>query len=466
MTLFIISFLGGALTVLAPCILPVIPFVFARVDQPFVKSGLPMLVGMASTFAAVGTLGAAAGSWAVEANEYGRIAATALLGLMGAAMVFPRLAERLTRPLVSVGLDLSNAANAHTAMAGNCVLPSFIRGVATGLLWAPCAGPILGLILTGAVLQGPNVKTSLLLLAYGAGAVSSLALVLLAGHRIFAAMKRSLGIGEWFRKGLGITVLSGAVVVMTGVDTGWLAQVSSGSVEASVEKMLLQHFAPRQTGKMPIVDGQQQAKRNAPGGRLILVQAQQNRQPLNLPVEGLFPPLTGAVDWLNSPPLTVEALRGKVVLVNFWTFGCINCRNVLPYVRDWDRKYKDQGLVVVSVHAPEFAYEKNIENVKRAASELGATFPIAIDNRFEIWKAFNNNYWPANYFIDSQGRIRFHHFGEGEYEKSERVIQQLLKEARVGDRPVPMTETTLETLNAALALQRAGDFVAAGVGAG
>jgi len=148
---------------------------------------------------------------------------------------------------------------------------------------------------------------------------------------------------------------------------------------------------------------------------------------------------------LNSPPLTVEALRGKVVLVNFWTFGCINCRNVLPYVREWDRKYKDQGLVVVSVHAPEFAYEKNIENVKRAASELGASFPIAIDNRFEIWKAFNNNYWPANYFIDSQGRIRFHHFGEGEYEKSERVIQQLLKEARVGNRPVPMTETTLET---------------------
>ena len=142
--------------------------------------------------------------------------------------------------------------------------------------------------------------------------------------------------------------------------------------------------------------------------------------------------LGSATEWINSPPLSVQQLRGKVVLVDIWTFGCYNCRNALPYVRDWYRKYKDQGLVVVGVHSPEFAYEKNIGNVKRAVQELGIEFPVAVDNNFAIWRAFNNRYWPAHYFIDAQGRIRFHHFGEGEYERSERVIQQLLEEARQG----------------------------------
>ena len=149
-----------------------------------------------------------------------------------------------------------------------------------------------------------------------------------------------------------------------------------------------------------------------------------------LPVEGRLPELMGATAWLNSPPLSSAALRGKVVLVDFWTFGCINCQRALPYVRAWAEKYKDQGLVVIGVHAPEFAFERKINNVKRAAGDLGLHFPIAIDNDFAIWRSFSNEYWPANYFVDAQGRIRFHHFGEGEYERSEQVIRQLLEEAR------------------------------------
>jgi thiol-disulfide isomerase/thioredoxin len=158
--------------------------------------------------------------------------------------------------------------------------------------------------------------------------------------------------------------------------------------------------------------------------------------PLRLPVEGTMPPLDGAAAWLNTPPLTAEALRGKVVLVDFWTYSCINCLNALPHVREWNRKYKDQGLVVVSVHTPEFAYEKSINNVKRAVSNLDVSFPVAIDNNYAIWRAFGNNYWPAHYFVDAQGRIRFHHFGEGEYQKSEQVIQQLLEEARKEAKPL------------------------------
>ena len=151
--------------------------------------------------------------------------------------------------------------------------------------------------------------------------------------------------------------------------------------------------------------------------------------PAALPVEGRFPGLDGAVQWLNSPPLSAEALRGKVVLVDFWTYSCINCLRTLPYLKAWAEKYRDQGLVVIGVHAPEFAFERNIDNVRKAAHDLGVTYPIAIDNNYAIWRAFGNNYWPAHYFIDAKGNVRFHHFGEGEYEKSEAVIRQLLAEA-------------------------------------
>lgn len=148
-----------------------------------------------------------------------------------------------------------------------------------------------------------------------------------------------------------------------------------------------------------------------------------------LPVQGPLPPLSGAVQWLNSPPLSAEALKGKVVLVDFWTYSCINCLRSLPYVKAWAEKYRDQGLVVIGVHAPEFAFERDVGNVTKAVKDLGIDYPVAIDNDYRIWRAFDNQYWPAHYFADAQGRIRYQHFGEGEYAESERVIQQLLREA-------------------------------------
>ena len=148
-----------------------------------------------------------------------------------------------------------------------------------------------------------------------------------------------------------------------------------------------------------------------------------------LPIEGTLPSLGGAIEWLNTQPLTMAELRGKVVLVEFWTYTCINWRRTLPYVRGWADKYKDQGLVVIGVHTPEFEFEKNRENVRHAVKEIGITFPVAVDSNYAIWGAFKNQYWPALYFVDAQGRIRHHHFGEGGYEQSELVIQRLLAEA-------------------------------------
>jgi thiol-disulfide isomerase/thioredoxin len=150
---------------------------------------------------------------------------------------------------------------------------------------------------------------------------------------------------------------------------------------------------------------------------------------VQLPIEGELPSLAGATAWLNSQPLTAASVRGKVVLIDVWTYTCINWLRQLPYVRAWAEKYKNQGLVVIGVHTPEFAFEKNVDNVRRAVKDLKVNYPIAIDSEYATWRALNNKYWPALYFVDAQGRIRHHHFGEGEYEQSERVIQQLLAEA-------------------------------------
>ena len=225
MTLPVIAYLAGVLTILSPCILPVLPFVFARAEQPFVKSTLPMLAGMAITFALVATLAAVGGSWAVHANEYGRYAAIGLLAIFGLTLVSPQLATILTRPVVALANRLLNSTGGPRSVptAGS----SLVLGVATGLLWAPCAGPILGLVLTGAALQGANVQTTLLLLAYSAGAATSLGLALLIGGRVFTAMKQALGAGEWVRRGLGIAVVAGVVSIGFGADSVLLARISS-----------------------------------------------------------------------------------------------------------------------------------------------------------------------------------------------------------------------------------------------
>jgi thiol-disulfide isomerase/thioredoxin len=163
--------------------------------------------------------------------------------------------------------------------------------------------------------------------------------------------------------------------------------------------------------------------------RLSLAQGDPLAMPLESSDRRVFPSLDGATTWLNSPPLTAAGLRGKVVLVEFWTYSCINWRREYPYVRAWAAKYKDRGLVVIGVHSPEFTFETDLDNVRRAAKDIGANYPIAVDSEHAIWRAFGNAYWPALYFIDAQGRVRHHHHGEGDYDQSERVIQQLLSEA-------------------------------------
>jgi cytochrome c biogenesis protein CcdA/thiol-disulfide isomerase/thioredoxin len=395
MLLFVLAFLGGILTIASPCVLPVLPFVFARADRPFVRTGLPTLLGMAIAFAGIATLAAVGGSWAVQANHYGRVAALTLLAIFGVALLFPDVSTRLTAPLVALGARLTQSSGNRNASSRGTVARSLVLGGAIGLLWAPCAGPVLGLILTGAALQGASVHTSLLLFSYAAGAATSLALALLAGGRVFAAMKRSLGAGEWIRRGLGAAVLAAVAAIALGFDTGLLTHVSQPST-AKLEQGLVD--------------------------RVRLAEAAE------LPVEGTLPPLSGVVAWLNSPPLTTESLKGKVVVIDFWTYSCVNCQRSIPYVEGWAQKYRGRGVVVIGVHTPEFAFEKNVDNIRQAIADQKITYPVAVDSDYAIWRAFNNEYWPAQYFVDARGRIRYHHFGEGDYDNMDGVIAQLLAE--------------------------------------
>jgi cytochrome c biogenesis protein CcdA/thiol-disulfide isomerase/thioredoxin len=441
MLIFLLAYLGGVLTILSPCILPVLPFVFARADRPFVKSGLPLLVGMAVSFAAIASLASVGGGWAVEANRIGRAIALLLFGGFALLLIFPTLSDRAMQPLVRLGERLSGPGRKE-GMGGSLVL-----GLATGLLWAPCAGPILGLILTGAALSGANASTTLLLLAYALGAATSLALALLVGGRVFAAMKRSLGVGQSVRRVLGVLILGAVVVIALGLDTRILTNLSAGQTNAIESRLAgvlgLEDEMPMQGGSKGLKD------------------------------EGPLPSLDGAVAWLNSPPLTREQLRGKVVLIDFWTYSCINCIRTIPHVKALHERYAKDGLVIIGVHTPEFAFERDLRNVRKAVRDFGVAYPVAVDNSWSIWRAFSNRYWPAHYLADANGRIRYHHFGEGGEKATEAAVRALLAEA--GKAPaLPMARAEVEgagiaanfkevaTRETYLGFRRAENFVAPG----
>ena len=256
----VLAYLGGILTIMSPCILPVLPFVFSRADHSFRKDGLPLLAGMAVAFAGVATIATVSGGWAVRANQYGRVIALIIFAAFGLTLVWPGLAERLSRPLVRLGGRLSKPASNTSSPRQSLEL-----GIATGLLWAPCAGPILGLVLTQAALEGASAHTSLLLLSYALGAATSLAIVLFAGNRVFHALKRSLRAEVWIRRGLGMAVLVGVTAVALGADRGILTRLSLIST-SGLEQKLVDRLHP---------------------GSDTLGEAS----------------VTGAVAWLNSAPL-------------------------------------------------------------------------------------------------------------------------------------------------------------------
>lgn len=412
MTLALAAYLAGVLTILSPCIVPVLPFVLAQGGRPFLSGTLPFLLGLGAAFVAAAGLAAIGGAAVAQLGTAGRVLAFGLLAVFAVSLLSRRAAAWLHWPLVRLGGTLSRRATVPGGVVGSVGL-----GAATGLLWTPCAGPILGVILTGAALNGPGWQTTALLAAYASGAATALAGAARLGGALTALVRPHLGLGEGLRRVAGAAMLAVLAAIALGADAEWLARYP-GAGTMAVEGALLEALRV------------EPARADPAGGSMRTV----------LPVEGRLPSLSGATHWLNGEPQSVEGLRGRVVLVHVWTSSCINCIRTLPYLRDWAERYRAQGLVVIGVHAPEFAFEHDVDTVAAAIRRFALPYPVAVDNAFRIWRGLYNAYWPALYVVDAEGRIRHHQFGEGGYDRSEAAIRDLLAEVagrRAAEDPAP-----------------------------
>ena len=406
--IYLLAFLGGVLTIVSPCILPVIPLAFARAERGFMRETLPMLAGLAIAFAAAAAVTTAAAHWLIVASELGRVVALAMLAGVGFTLLSATLAERVTRSLATLGARLTGRAQARSSL-GNVAV-----GAAIGLLWAPCAGPILGLVIAAGAATDRAHAISLFL-TFSLGAAMSIAIVLSAGTRVLGALRRAGAADVVIRRTLGVATLATVAVLALGWDAALFAK--AGLVQtASAEEVLVRKLVPERA-------------RKPEAGMSLDEFAAVNARPSLQSMKGQLPGFSGATEWINSPALTPESLRGKVVLVEFWTFACYNCLNALPHVKELYAKYKDRGLIVIGVHTPELPHEYVLSNVREQVKKLGITYPVVVDNDYRIWKAFQNQYWPAAYYADATGKLRFYHFGEGRYDEQEQVVEKLLAEA-------------------------------------
>lgn len=425
MILAIAAYLAGVLTLLSPCLVPVLPFVLARTDRPFLTGTLPFLIGLGAAFVAAAGLATLGGGVVAWLGMAGRVLALSVLAVFALTLLSPRASAWLHRPLVHLSGILSRRAAEPGARLSSGIPGSLGLGAATGLLWTPCAGPILGLVLTGAALNGPGWQTTALLAFYALGAATALAAVSRLSGAALALIRPHLGLGERLRQVAGAAMIAVLAAVALGADADLLARYPAAATTAVEDAILT----------MLRVDPAWAAPTDAPTAG-------------DLPVEGRLPSLSGATHWLNGEPQTVEGLRSRVVLVHVWTYSCINCIRTLPTLRAWAERYRAQGLAVIGIHAPEFAFEHDIGNVAAAIRRFALPYPVAVDNEFRLWRGLRNAYWPALYVVDAQGRIRHRQFGEGGTAQADAAIQALLAESAGGrassDGPTPTRAAGIE----------------------
>lgn len=392
----IIAFLGGMISLLSPCTLPVIPLLFAGF-QGQRRHILALLAGMIVMFTLVALVATAASNWIAQATIAGRWVALVVLAIAALALIFPTFAQRIAGPAVSAG----NLLNTHSGQTRG-TLSAFLAGLAVGLLWSPCAGPILGAIFSLNIAGHSAIATGALLAAYGSGCALMLGLLVIGGRALMAPLRARSALMERLRKGAGVVMLATVAFNATGMTS---VLKGANGVADRLENSLLTLAKPA----------------TAPVKLQPVVMTEPSSQ---------LPSLSGGTGWVNGDPVTSDSLRGKVVLIDFWTWDCINCQHTLPHVRDWAQKYQAQGLVVIGVHTPEYPWEKPLASVQKAVTKWQLPYRVVTDNNYKIWNAFGNQYWPAHYYFDAKGQLRYTSFGEGNYEQQEKVIQQLLKEAR------------------------------------
>lgn len=418
------AFLAGIFTILSPCILPILPAILSAGTTKGKWRPLGIIVGLVVSFTFFTlTLTAIVHATGLSANAL-RYAAIVLIFLFGLVMIFPRLSDlfaKVTAPVADWGQNIQGT-NSGGGFGGG-----FLFGIALGLLWTPCAGPILAAITTLVATQSVNLNTVLITLAYSIGAGIPMLLIAFGGSKIIQSSKFLSAHAERIRQFFGCLI----VLMALAIALHW---------DMILQQSITQYVPPILIEDNPLVKHELEklnSEKNQNAGSYFSILDTDK-----LSDYGKAPELTGIVNWINSPPLSIMQLRGKVVLIDFWTYSCINCLRTLPYLEKWYADYQGKGLVIIGVHTPEFEFEKDPTNVAEAAARLGVKYPIAQDNDYKTWTAYHNQYWPAHYLIDQNGNLRMIHFGEGGYGETENAIRQLLgmksieiKETKRKERP-------------------------------
>ena len=426
LVLLLIGFLAGIVTAISPCVLPVLPVLLAGGASG--RRPLRIIAGLVTSFT-VFTLFA---SWLLRQlglpQDLLRNLAIVFLFLMAAVLLVPRLALLLER-------YLGFFSRLRPANAGG----GFFLGATLGLVFVPCAGPFLAAITTAAARENFGGRTIAATLAYALGAALPMLLIARGGREMGTRIRAH---AERLRVASGVVIALVAVGLVLHFDDR-LAQLTPGYTTFLQDKIEQSSPAKRELAKVR-------------GGGTVLTA---KRTTNGLPDYGAAPPLHADGDWINTKPLTLARLRGKVVLIDFWTYSCINCLRTLPHLKAWDATYRSKGLVIIGVHTPEFAFEHVSSNVRAAVQRLGIRYPVVQDNRYKTWDNYANQYWPAEYLIDRSGHVRHTHFGEGEYPQTEALIRRLLAVGGKRARQFPdVTPTEALTPESYLGYARIGNY--------
>jgi cytochrome c biogenesis protein CcdA/thiol-disulfide isomerase/thioredoxin len=422
------GFIAGAGTALSPCVLPVLPIALSAGATSGRRRPLGIVSGLVASF----TFSTVALVYLISAlglpNDLLRKVAVVVLLAFGVTLLIPPLAARIEAYASRL------VGGARLNRGGDGYWSGALVGASLGLVYAPCAGPILAGVITVSASQSFSVGRLLVALAYGLGSAVVLYLLMLGGRRVTSRLSRRSGV---LQMAMGAIMIVVAALMLGNYDIkfentiardapAFLVDPTKGlEAQSSVASELRKLRGPHTTALGRAAASAQAA--TAVGGGT----AQAPTQP-RLPIIGAAPEFTGTQRWFNMPgghPLALQSLRGKVVIVDFWTYSCINCIRTIPYIKAWYAAYHPQGLEIVGVHSPEFAFEKVASNVATAIQDFGIRYPVVQDNDLATWNAYGNEYWPAEYFIDARGNVRYTHFGEGDYRTDERVIQSLLAEA-------------------------------------
>jgi cytochrome c biogenesis protein CcdA/thiol-disulfide isomerase/thioredoxin len=450
------AILAGAGTALSPCVLPVLPALLSASALGGRRRPVGIVIGLSVTFTVTIVFLSSVIDGVGLGGNFVRYLAVAVLLIFGVALMLPAVAARIEAPL-------SRLSRFGPKTVGDGFGSGLLVGGALGFVYTPCAGPILAAVVSVSAASGRTLPVAL---AYAAGsAVVLLALAL--GGRSLSARIRSAGHGAGLQRALAAIMIVTGIAIVTNLDLTFTKFVAkdipnvnlTASLECSSAVTERLHeitghepkFKPA-NGTSSCSSSSSSVKVAAPGASQATLLAAAH----SLPVLGTAPEFTETEDWFNTPedqPLSLTGLKGRVVLVDFWTYTCINCIRTLPYLKAWDAAYRKDGLTIVGVETPEFGFEKNASNVRDAIGQFGLRYPVAQDNEMGTWNAYGNEYWPADYLIDANGHVRYAAFGEGDYDKTETAIRALLAEkgSQVGGRGhphdvvVPSSQATPET---------------------